>query len=92
MSEGAGCILNTYLVLYGKMHPLVFVLLALSIPEICSLGLSGIISVVLFCTVKAEKWEDKGMEWLEMAKAVNIYRRLQDLKLFFHVKRSDLVL
>lgn len=60
MSEGAGCILNTYLVLYGKMHPLVFVLLALSITDICSLGLSGIISVVLFCTVKVEKLEDKG--------------------------------
>lgn len=43
MSEGAGCILNTYLVWYGKMHQLVFVLLALSITEICSLGLSGII-------------------------------------------------
>lgn len=62
MSEGAGCILNTYLVRYGKMHQLVFVLLALSITEICSLGLSGIISVVLFCTVKAERWEDKSME------------------------------
>lgn len=61
LTQGKSNVLNKNMK-NGKMHPLVFVLLALSITEICSLGLSGIISVVLFCTVKAERWEDKSME------------------------------